>query len=124
MFDQVITNQRRSALGDWIVRGGIAVVFILFGAQKFPADPGSEWVKIFQQMGFGQWFRYFTGVVEVLGGVLVLIPPAVTVGLFLLARTMLGAVLIMVFVIGSPLFGVFPGAFLIGLIAVWLNRRD
>jgi hypothetical protein len=26
---------------------------------------GSEWVRLFQQIGIGQWFRYFTGVAPV-----------------------------------------------------------
>lgn len=123
MFEQISLNQRRDLFKDWIVRSGIAVVFILVGIQKFRSDPGSEWFKIFQQIGFGQWFRYFTGVVEVLGGVLALIPWTVSVGLALLACTMLGAVVIDVFVIGDALFCIFPGAFLIGLVAVWLSRR-
>ena len=124
MFEQSILERRRSALGDWIVRGAIAAVYILFGLEKFPADRGSEWVKIFQQIGFGQWFRYFTGVAEVLGGVLVLIPWTAAVGLALLACVMSGAVVILAFVMRSPLDCIFPGAFLIGLVAVWLNRRD
>jgi putative oxidoreductase len=73
MFEQANLRAPRNALGDWLLRGGIAVVFVLFGAEKFPSDPGSPWVKLFQQIGAGQWFRYFTGVMEVLGGVLVLI---------------------------------------------------
>ena len=35
---------------------------------------GTEWVGLFRQIGLGQWFRYFTGAVEILGGVLVLVP--------------------------------------------------
>jgi hypothetical protein len=36
----------------------------------------SDWsirIGIFQQIGLGQWFRYFTGAVEIAGGVLVTI---------------------------------------------------
>ena len=64
----------RSAIGDWTVRGGVALFFLIFGMEKFSADPGSHWVLLFQQIGAGAWFRYFTGVVEVLGALLVLIP--------------------------------------------------
>ena len=124
MFDHVTAHDRRSVLYDWILRGGIALAYVYFGAAKFPSGTGSEWFKIFQQIGFGQWFRYFTGVVEILGGLLVLIPPTATIGLAVLASTMLGAVLIVAFVIGNAIFCIFPGAFLVGLLAVWLSRGD
>jgi putative oxidoreductase len=81
MFEQTNLAEHRSALTDWILRGSIGVVFVLFGAEKFPAGTDSMWVKLFQQIGIGQWFRYFTGVVEVLGGVLALIPWTAMAGL-------------------------------------------
>ena len=73
MFEQATLPERRNVLGDWILRGAIAVMFVLFGAEKFPSQAGAPWVVMFQQIGAGDWFRYFTGVVEVLGGILVLI---------------------------------------------------
>ena len=124
MFEQTDLREPRNVPGDWIVRGAIAVVFVLFGAEKFPSNPDSPWVKLFQQIGAGQWFRYFTGVVEVLGGVLVLIPWTATVGLALLACTMAAAVLILVFVIGRPADSIVSGGFLIGLAAFWWSRRS
>ena len=83
MFEQA-NVEPRNALGDWILRGGIAVLFVLFGAEKFSSTPDSPWVNLFQQIGAGQWFRYFTGIVEVLGSVLLLIPWTVAAGLALL----------------------------------------
>jgi len=123
MFEQANLRAPRNALGDWILRGGIALVFVLFGAEKFPSDPGSPWVKLFQQIGARQWFRYFTGIVEVLGGVRVLIPWTATAGLALLACTMAAAVLTLVFVIGRPADSIFAGVFFIALAAFWWNRR-
>jgi len=118
------TAESRSPLGDWILRGGIAVLFILFGAEKFSSDPASHWVTLFRQIGAGQWFRYFTGIVEVLGGVLVLIPWTVTAGLALLAGAMAGAVAILVFVVGRPADSIFGGILCLGLAAFWLTRRN
>ena len=66
MFEQA-NVETRNALGEWILRGGVAILFILFGAKKFSSGPRSHWVDLFQEMGAGQWFRYLTGVVEVLG---------------------------------------------------------
>jgi uncharacterized membrane protein YphA (DoxX/SURF4 family) len=124
VFEQATLREPRNVLGDWILRGCIAVVFVVFGAEKFPAGPESTWVNLFQQIGAGQWFRYFTGVVEVLGGVLVLIPWTVTIGLALLACTMASAALILAFVIGRPGDMIVSVGCLIGLAAFWWGRRN
>ena len=61
------------------------------------------WLRIFDQIGFGQWFRYFTGVVEIAGALLLLVPATRMWGAALLACTMCGALLVHVFVMGiSP----------------------
>jgi len=99
------------------------VAFVLFGAEKFSSNPESPWVRLFQQIGAGQWFRSFTDVVEVLGGVLVLIPWTVTAGLLLLACTMASAVLILVFVLGRPGDSIVSGVIFLALAAFWWNRR-
>jgi len=123
MFEQASAEEPRNVAGDWALRGGIAVAFVVFGAEKFSSDPGGGWVKLFHEIGIGQWFRYFTGVVEVLGGLLVLIPWTATAGLALLACTMASAALILTFVLGRPGDSVFSGAFLIGLAAFYWSRR-
>lgn len=109
---------------DWILRGVIAAAFVVFGAEKFPANPESPWVKLFQQIGVGQWFRYFTGVAEILGGGLVFIPRTAMAGLVLLSCVMAGAVLILVFPMGRPADAIVSGDFLIGLPAFWRSRRS
>jgi uncharacterized membrane protein YphA (DoxX/SURF4 family) len=124
MFEQATSGEPRNVLGDWAVRGGIALAFVLFGADKFPSNPDSQWVKLFQQIGVGQWFRYFTGVVEILGAVLVLIPWTATAGLAILTCTMAGAFLILVFVVGRPADSIFSGALFIGLSTFWWSRRE
>lgn len=122
MFEQAASPEPRNAIGDWILRGGVALIFIVTGADKF-SDSGG-WVKIFQEIGFGQWFRYFTGIVEILGGILVLIPLTVTAGLALLGCTMASAALILTFVLGRPADSVFSGALFICLAGLWWNRRN
>jgi putative oxidoreductase len=123
MFEQANLRESRSVLVDWILRGVIALAFVLFGAEKFPSEPGSPWIRLFQEIGAGQWFRYFTGVVEVVGGLLVLIPRTAMAALVLLACTMAGAVLILVFVIGRPADSIVAGGFFIGLAAFAWSRR-
>jgi uncharacterized membrane protein YphA (DoxX/SURF4 family) len=124
MFEQSNLREPRSALVDWILRGAIAAAFVLFGTEKFPSGAGSPWVRLFGELGIGQWFRIFTGVVEILGAVLLLVPRTVTAGLALLACTMASASLILIFVIGHPADSVFSGIFCIGLTAFWASRRS
>jgi putative oxidoreductase len=120
MFEQAGRGEPRNALSDWMFRGAVALIFVLTGVDKF----SDGWVKLFQEIGFGQWFRYFTGVVEVLGGILVLVPRTAAAGLALLACTMASAALILVFVIGRPADSVFSGALFIVLAVFWWNRRS
>ena len=120
MFEQTAARDSRNALTDWLLRGAIAAAFVMIGAEKF-SDP--QWVKTFQQIGFGQWFRTFTGVGERVGGLLVLVPWTVTAGLGLLACTMASASLIWVFVLKQPANSIITGAFCVGLVLFWLNRR-
>jgi putative oxidoreductase len=124
VFEQANLYTPRNVLGDWILRAGIALMFVVFGAEKFPAGGDSNWVKFFAQVGAGQWFRYFTGAIEILGGVLVLIPWTATAGLALLASTMAGAVLILVFVLGRPADSVFAALLCMALTGFgWTRRR-
>jgi len=85
----------RVNLADWMIRLGVAIVFLIAGAEKFSAtNPNSHWVSMFNQIGLGEWFRYFAAVVEVLGAALILIPRTVLIGVALLALTMAAAAVI------------------------------
>ncbi len=124
MFEQADSLRERNPLSDWALRGGIAAAFALIGAEKFSSGPGSQWFTIFQQIGLGQWFRYFTGAVEILGGLLVLCPWTVSLGLAVLGCTMAGAAGSWVFLLGHPANAVFSGAILIGLAFFYWTRRN
>ena len=120
MFGQASSPEPRRALSDWMSRGAIAFFFIAAGADKF----SQGWVRLFQEIGLGQWFRYFTGGVEILGGVLVLVPSTATAGLALLGCTMASAALILIFDVGRPADSVFSGALFVALTFFWWNRRN
>ena len=96
-----------------------AVVFLAAAAAKLSGAP--EMVQAFDHIGLGQWFRIATGIVEVIGGIAVLIPAAAFLGGLLLSATMVGAVLAHSFVIeGSPV----PALILLLITAAiaWLHR--
>ena len=113
-------SEPRSRLADWTVRAGVALVYVLFGTDKFGSGAG-HWLQLFREIGVGDWFRYFTGAVEVLGGLLVLIPRTALAGLLLLVATMCGAVVILC-LLGRPADSVFPGFFLIVLAGLFWTR--
>ena len=124
MFEHANLREPRNEVVDWFLRGGIAVAFIVFGADKFPSGPKSPWFRLFQEIGAGQWFRYFTGVIEILGGVLVLVPWTVTLGLALLASTMAAAGTILICVIGRPADSIISLIFFVGIGAFMWTRRS
>jgi uncharacterized membrane protein YphA (DoxX/SURF4 family) len=112
-------------VGDWAVRLAVALAYLSFGFEKFPSGADAHWVQFFREVGMGDWFRYFTGGVEVLGALLVLIPRTALAGLCMLAVTMAGAVIIVAFVLHHPGQSVFPGAFLVALagVAFWHSQN-
>jgi hypothetical protein len=101
-----------NVLKTWLPRVALAIVFVSVGALKFAAH--SVYVRIFDEIGLGQWFRYLTGVVEAGGGVLLLIPGAAAVGFILVGCTMAGAVAF--WILTHHAFGaIIPGALLLAI---------
>lgn len=97
----------------WVVRGLLALAFVAAGGAKLYGVP--MLVDEFQHIGLGQWFRYFTGGLEITGAILLLVPQKAVVGALLLICIMIGAVITHLFVIGgSPV----PAIVLLALNAV------
>ena len=122
MSDRSSKRAFRNSVGDWFLRVLIAAVFIFFGAQKFPSRPDAPWVVFFNQVGVGQWLRYFTALVEIAGGVLVLIPELVNVGLVVLGATLIGGGLADIIAIRHPADALVPFALICALLAFWIHR--
>ena len=105
----------------WILRVALAVVFVSIGRDKF--DAHSMWPALFARIGFGQWFRYVTGTLQISAALLVLIPRAFPLGIALLACTMVGAVAVWLS-FGEPGNAIIPGVVLIGVLGIgWHGRR-
>jgi uncharacterized membrane protein YphA (DoxX/SURF4 family) len=86
----------------WILQGLLAATFLVAGTTKL-ASPQMQ-VALFEKIGFGQWFRYFTGGLEVIGAILVLVPRTAGFAATLLGMTMVGAVEIHLLITGgSPI---------------------
>jgi putative oxidoreductase len=84
-------------IGLWVVQGLLALAFVGAASGKLLGKP--EMVGLYEVIGIGQWFRYVTGLVELAGGALILIPKTRVIGAGLLAGTMLGAITTHLFVL-------------------------
>lgn len=83
----------------WTVRALLALAFGAAGAAKLAG--AAPMVQIFELIGIGQWFRYVTGIVEVAGAVLLLVPATAFFGGLLLCVTMAFGVATHLLVIGG-----------------------
>ncbi|MCD7059743.1 DoxX family protein [Pelagibacterium sp. HS1C4-1] len=103
----------------WVLQGGTAIVFLAAGGAKLVNAPAM--VDLFEQIGIGQWFRYLTGLLEITGAVLILIPRQAFRGALLLASIMACAVLAHLFLIGGSAL---PALILLAITATvaWLQR--
>ena len=84
----------------WILCLLLTFVFLLFGGMKLLGKP--IMVQEFNQVGLGQWFRYFTGTLEVAGAIGLLIPKVSRWAALLLAVVMVGALIAHFTVLHSP----------------------
>ena len=110
---------RAGRIALWTVQLALAGMFLLAGGSKLLG--AAPMVALFDAIGIGQWFRYFTGLIEV-GSALALLAPSFAVfGAVALVPTMIGAVVTELFIVhGSP---VMPAILLLGAAAVVWTRR-
>jgi putative oxidoreductase len=100
----------------WAARIAVVAAFLFIGATKFNNDLRGDWVRLFEQIGWGQWFRYFTGAVQVTGALLMLTPWTLTAGAALLGCTMIGAMIVDIVVVHAVGFAFLP-LVLLGIVA-------
>jgi putative oxidoreductase len=83
----VQSNARK--IGVWVLRVLLGVAFLLAACMKLGGR--AAMVTEFDVVGLGQWFRYFTGIVELIGGIAILVPPVSIFGAMLLLVVDFGA---------------------------------
>jgi len=89
----------------WALQIISAGLFLLAGTLKLSGTP--VMVQLFDTVGVGQWFRYLTGTIEVVGAVMLLIPSLAAYAAVALAATMVGAIITHLFIVGgSPLVAI------------------
>ncbi len=79
-------------LAIWVLRVPLGLVFLTIGIAKVTGTLHT--VQTFEAFGWGQWFRYASGLAGIIGALLVLLPQWTFYGALLLAGTVgLAAVL-------------------------------
>jgi putative oxidoreductase len=108
-------------IGAWALQGILAAAFLAAGFAKLAGVPFM--VDLFEQVGLGQWFRVVTGVVEVTGAVVLLVPGLASIGALWLGFTMVGAVATHVFILHtSPAPAIVLGV--LNALVVYLRRDE
>ena len=95
-----VVSKSSGGVQVWTVRSLrilLALAFLAAGAAKLASVPAM--VQIFDTLGFGQWFRYVTGVVEIAGAVALLIPSYTALGAAWLGITMFFGTLAHLFIL-------------------------
>ena len=61
----------------WVLQVLLAAVFLIAGTTKLAGVQMQ--VETFDKLGVGQWFRYFTGSLEVIAGLMIIVPRTVLI---------------------------------------------
>lgn len=73
----------------WLIGAYLSYKLMVTGYKKF--DPDGMWTKAFLRWGYPVWFRVFIGILEVVGGLLLLVPRTRHFGALILSVVMIGA---------------------------------
>jgi len=94
-----IAPSRVKNAGMWFLQAASAAMFVMAGVPKLTG--AESMVHVFAAVGLGQWLRYFTGGLEVMGAVALLVPAFAGVGALWLTVVMAGAVIAHLVVLGG-----------------------
>jgi putative oxidoreductase len=83
----------------WTLSALVALAFIGAGGSKLAG--AAAMVDLFDKVGLGQWFRYFTGILEVAGGIGLLISRYAFYAALVLTAVTIGAIIAHLTVLGT-----------------------
>ena len=105
----------------WVLRVLLAAMFLFAAYMKLSGNP--MMVAEFDTVGLGQWFRYVTGLIELVGAVTLLVPKTSLYGAALLLCVDAGAFVAQIAVIHQDWIHTIVIGALLGAV-VWLNRSS
>jgi putative oxidoreductase len=104
----------------WILRIVLGVMFLGIGIEKITGTMGT--IPFFDAIGWGQWFRYFSGALDTLGALLIFVPRWTSVGASIITCTVgLGTYLCYAKALFNPMFPLVMT--LLAATLVWLAWR-
>ncbi len=92
-------SKKGANIALWGLQIIAAAAFLAAGGSKLAGIP--QMVQVFEKVGVGQWFRYVTGLLEVLGAIGLLIPRYTFYAAALLVTVMVGAIIAHLTVLGG-----------------------
>lgn len=112
---------RGTNIALWVLQVLVAAVFVMGAVPKLTSDPRT--VAGFDAIGFGDWFRYLVGALEIAGAVALLIPLLSGLAALAFVGLMIGAVVTTLLVFDGEMVAL-PAALLV-LVAIiaWARRR-
>jgi putative oxidoreductase len=116
-----ISVARLKTIGFWLLKILLAAIFIFTGGAKIAALPAM--VDVFERVGLGQWFRYFTALLELGGAALLLWPSTTAFGALVLTIVSVGAFLAQLLVLHEDIVHTIVMALILGAI-VWTHREQ
>jgi putative oxidoreductase len=115
----VVVQSNAVKIGVWVLRVLLAAAFLLAAGMKLSGQAIT--VTEFDEVGLGQWFRYFTGTLELIGGVAVLVPPVSIFGAMLLLLVDFGALVAQLTILHRDWIHVIVIGVLLGLL-IYIQR--
>lgn len=107
-------------IGTWLLQVLLAVVMVGPGSQKFTSP---TWERMFRTWGYPDGFYLVIGAIEVVGGLLLLVPKLASYSAIVLSAVMIGAAATQILRGGRNGVGEVVFAVLLGVIAA-LRWRD
>jgi putative oxidoreductase len=122
MSEQTSTAAKIGNIVVWILQIVLAVQFVMNGYALFT----DSFVAKFDDIGLGQWFRYFTGVLEIGTAIGLLIPPICGLAALGLAGIMAGAALTELTLVTNGGFddAMMPLIFMVWALVIAVYRRE
>jgi uncharacterized membrane protein YphA (DoxX/SURF4 family) len=114
-------TSRSKVVGFWVLKILFGLAFMAAGAAKIYGPP--MMVAEFDAVGLGQWFRYFTGALEIIGAIMLLTPRITGFGALLLAAICGGAFFAQLFALHGDVIHTIVMAIVLLAIA-WTQRNQ
>jgi putative oxidoreductase len=98
------TSPKSRTIVAWVLRVILGLAFLLIGITKLTGT--SHTIDYFEAIGWGQWFRYLTGCLDVAGAALLFVPRFTFYGALVLIASVGTATVLSVTVLrGNPFWG-------------------